>query len=175
MHFGAIWRGTRFVRVAAALIAIAALVGGCAIDNAGFLASHVTSAEGAWVVDVYSLGAYLHTRADDPGLQFGAGRRSYVFEKTENNKLTPGWHYFVADLLDARAYAIDTRVIGVDTAFSRNDAGITIGLHGTTTIAQVNEAESLCYRLTYRPEQPERTQLQISEDPTGDAPCAFKP
>ena len=143
------------------LLLAAALLGGCAYNNVGLLASRVTSAEGAWVVDVYSAGAYLHTRADDPGLQLGAGRRSYVFDKRDEHELTPGWHYFTAPLPDRASYARDSRSYGLDTTFASNDLGLTIGLRATTVMARVDADDSQFFYLTYLPEQPALTKLQI--------------
>jgi hypothetical protein len=143
------------------LLLAAALLGGCAIDNVGLLASRVTSAEGAWVVDVYSAGAYLHTRADDPGLQLGAGRRSYVFDKRDEHELTPGWHYFAAPLPDRPSYARDSRSYGLDTTFASNDVSLTLGLRATTVMARVAADDSQFFYLTYLPEQPALTKLEI--------------
>jgi hypothetical protein len=149
----------------------AVLLGGCAYDNVGLLASRVTSAEGAWVVDVYSAGAYLHTRADDPGLQLGVGRRSYVFDKRDERELTPGWHYFVAPLPERASYARDSRSYGIDATFARNDMGVTLGLHATTVMARVDAADSQFFHLTYLPEQPEQTKLEIFERTGGELAC----
>jgi hypothetical protein len=152
------------------LLLAAALLGGCAFDNVGLLASRVTSAEGAWVVDVYSAGAYLHTRADDPGLQFGVGRRSYVFDKRDEGELTPGWHYFTAPLPARSSYARDSRSYGVDTTFARNDLSVTLGLRATTVMARVDADDSQFFHLTYLPEQPASTKLEIFES-GGELAC----
>lgn len=153
------------------LLLAAALLGGCAFDTVGLLASRVTSAEGAWVVDVYSAGAYLHTRADDPGLQLGAGRRSYVFDKRDEHELTPGWHYFTAPLPDRASYARDSRSYGLDTTFASNDLGVTLGMRATTVLARVDADESQFFHLTYLPEQPASTRLVIFES-EGELACA---
>ena len=152
------------------LVLAAALLGGCAFDNVGLLASRVTSAEGAWVVDVYSAGAYLHTRGDDPGLQLGVGRRSYVFDKRDENELTPGWHYFTAPLPDRPSYARDSRSYGLDTTFARNDISLTLGLRATTVMAQVDADDSQFFHLTYLPEHPALTKLEIFES-GGELAC----
>ena len=159
------------VRQGWGLVLAAALLGGCAFNNVGLLASRVTSAEGAWVVDVYSAGAYLHTRADDPGLQLGAGRRSYVFDKRDENELTPGWHYFTAPLPDRPSYARDSRSYGIDTTFARNDMSVTLGLRATTVMARVDADDSQFFYLTYMPEQPALTRLEIFES-GGELACA---
>jgi hypothetical protein len=152
------------------LVLAAALLGGCAFDNVGLLASRVTSAEGAWVVDVYSAGVYLHTRADDPGLQLGAGRRSYVFDKRDEHELTPGWHYFTVPLPDRPSYARDSRSYGLDTTFASNDLGLTLGLRATTVMARVAADDSQFFYLTYLPEQPALTKLEIFEN-EGELAC----
>jgi hypothetical protein len=149
----------------------AALLGGCAFDNVGLLASRVTSAEGAWVVDVYSAGAYLHTRADDPGLQLGAGRRSYVFDKRDERELTPGWHYFTAPLPDRPSYARDSRSYGLDTTFASNDISLTLGLRATTVMARVDADDSQFWRLTYAPAYPAMTKLEIVQGSVGGIAC----
>lgn len=153
----------------------AALLGGCAFDTVGLLASRVTSAQGAWVVDVYSAGAYLHTRADDPGLQLGVGRRSYVFEKRHEGELTPGWHYFSAPLPDRASYARDSRSYGFDTTFARDDLSVTLGLRATTVLARVGVEDSRFYHLTYLPEQPALTRLDVFETTGGELACASCP
>jgi hypothetical protein len=150
-----------------AFVLAAALLSGCAYDNVGLLASRVTSAEGAWVVDVYSAGAYLHTRADDPGLQLGAGRRSYVFDKRDEIELTPGWHYFTAPLPDRASYARDSRSYGLDATFARNDLGVTLGLRATTVMARVGADDSQFFHLTYLPARPALTKLAIFESEGG--------
>ena len=149
----------------------AALLGGCAFDNVGLLASRVTSAEGAWVIDVYSAGAYLHTRADDPGLQLGAGRRSYVFDKRDEHELTPGWHYFTAPLPDRPSYARDSRSYGLDTTFASNDLSLTIGVRATTVMARVAADDSQFWRLTYAPAHPAMTKLEIVQGSVGGIVC----
>lgn len=148
----------------------AGLLGGCAFDTVGLLASRVTSAEGAWVVDVYSAGAYLHTRADDPGLQLGAGRRSYVFDKRDESELTPGWHYFTAPLPDRPSYARDSRSYGLETTFASNDIGFTLGLRATTVMARVAADDSQFFQLTYLPAHPALTKLEIFES-EGELAC----
>jgi hypothetical protein len=153
------------------LLLAAVLLGGCAYDNVGLLASRVTSAEGAWVVDVYSAGAYLHTRADDPGLQLGAGRRSYVFDKRDAHELTPGWHYFTAPLPDRPSYARDSRSYGLDTTFARNDVSVTLGLRATTVMARVAADDSQFWRLTYAPAHPAMTKLEIVQESVGGIAC----
>ena len=162
--------GLIFLRQGWVLSLAAALLGGCAFDNVGLLASRVTSAKGAWVVDVYSAGAYLHTRADDPGLQLGAGRRSYVFDKRGEDELTPGWHYFTAPLPDRPSYARDSRSYGLDTTVARNDLSVTLGLRATTVMARVDADDSRFFHLTYLPEQPALTRLEIFES-EGELAC----
>jgi hypothetical protein len=152
--------------VACALLALS----GCALDDVGLLASRVTSAEGAWVIDVYSAGAYLHTRADDPGLQLGAGRRSYVFDKRDEYELTPGWHYFTAPLPDRPSYARDSRSHGLDMTFASNDISLTLGLRATTVMARVAADDSQFFHLTYLPEQPALTKLEVFES-GGELAC----
>lgn len=144
---------------------------GCAYDTVGLLASRVTSAEGAWVVDVYSLGAYLHPRGDDPGLQLGASRRSYVFDKREPDELEPGWHYFAITLPERPAYATDTRSLGIEGSFARNDLSLTLGLRGQTMLARIDAEESRFYRLSYTPARPAETSLQVFELPGGEFAC----
>lgn len=154
------------------LLLAAALLGGCAFDTVGLLASRVTSAEGAWVVDVYSAGAYLHSRADDPGLQLGVGRRSYVFDKRDGHELTPGWHYFTAPLPDRPSYARDSRSYGIDTTFASNDVSLTLGLRATTVMARIDADDSQLFHLTYLPEQPALTKLEIFGS-GGELACAL--
>ena len=153
------------------VLALAALLGGCAVDTVGLLASRVTSAEGAWVVDVYSAGAYLHTRADDPGLQLGAGRRSYVFDKRDAQELTPGWHYFTAPLPERPSYARDSRSYGLDTTFASNDLSLTLGLRATTVMARVAADDSQFWRLSYAPAHPANTKLEVIQDDGGSLAC----
>ncbi len=156
----------------AAMFGIAAMwLSGCAYDNVGLLASRVTSADGAWVVDVYSAGTYLHTRADDPGLQFGIGRRSYVFDKQGQQELTPGWHYFVAPLPERASYARDSRTLGIDTTFARDDLSVTLGLRATTVMARVGANDSRFHRLRYAPGRPADTELEIMQISGGDIVC----
>ncbi len=147
------------------------MLGGCAFDNVGLLASRVTSAEGAWVVDVYSAGAYLHTRADDPGLQLGAGRRSYVFDKRDEQELTPGWHYFTAPLPDRASYARDSAQLRPRHDIrAATTSSLTLGLRATTVMARVAADDSQFFHLTYLPEQPALTKLQIFES-EGELAC----
>lgn len=156
----------------AAIFGFAALsLCGCAYDNVGLLASRVTGADGAWVVDVYSAGAYLHPRADDPGLQFGVGRRSYVFDKQGEQEFKPGWHYFIAPLPERDSYARDSRTLGLDTTFARNDISVTLGLRATTVIARVGAEDSRLYRLRYAPRRPVDTKLEILQVSGGDIAC----
>lgn len=170
MLFG--WRTLRGRRLRFGLIACALLAAsGCAFDNVGFLASRVTSAEGAWVVDIFTAGAYLHTRADDPGLQLGVGRRSYVFDKRDGNELTAGWYYFTAPLPDRPSYARDSRSYGLDTTLASDDVGFTLGLRATTVIARVAADDSRFWRLTYAPEHPAITKLEIVQESGGDVAC----
>ncbi|HET6160390.1 MAG TPA: hypothetical protein VFE34_18745 [Dongiaceae bacterium] len=164
MGISCLWNGL-------VLALASALIAGCAFDNVGLLASRVTSAEGAWVVDVYSAGAYLHTRADDPGLQVGIGRRSYVFDKRDAQELTPGWHYFTAPLPERASFARDSRTLGLETTFARDDMSLTLGLRATTVMARVSAGDARFYRLTYLPEQPDETMLEIFEVTRGEVAC----
>jgi hypothetical protein len=81
----------RLLRAVAAA-ATSGLLAGCAIDTLGTLGSRVTHAESAVVVDLYTLGAHLRTRADDRGLTIGLARRSYVFTAERAGDLPSGWH-----------------------------------------------------------------------------------
>jgi hypothetical protein len=90
---------------AVAAAAISGLLVGGAIDTLGPLGSRVTHTESAIVVDLYTLGAHLRTRADDRGLTIGIARRSYDFTAEGAGVLAPGWHLLRAPLPPAAGLA----------------------------------------------------------------------
>ena len=147
-------------RIRAALLLGASLVtSACALDQMGAIASSVHRADGAWVVDVYSLGGYVRSRADDPGLQLGFGRRSYVFDLRDDQELVTGWHFFSVDLLDRQAVATDSWTVGLEMGLARDDLSANAGLIATTRMARLDASDSVAYALSYRPSQPQATRF----------------
>lgn len=93
--------------------AMSGLLPGCAIDTLGMLASRVTQAESAVVVDLYTRGAHLRTRADDRGLTMGIVRRSYVFTAESAGALAASRDLLHAPLQPAGAMAQHVASLGV--------------------------------------------------------------
>lgn len=147
-------------------------IAGCAVGNVGSLAAHVTQADGASVIDLYTVGLSLRTAPDDRGLQLGIGKRTYVFPDPPctlaTESLQPGWYYFVVPLPDTAAVAIDSRHLGVDVPLGPAEFGITIGLQHTVLMAYLPSDRSLTMRLSYFSGQPARTYLRIH---TQGEPC----
>src|SRR5205807_7341483 len=50
---------------------------GCSLGPAGALAGRVTSVEGGWLLEMYTVGAHVHIE-DDAGVTLGVGRRMYL-------------------------------------------------------------------------------------------------
>jgi len=147
------------------LYGLCVTITGCAVGNVGSLAAHVTQADGARVVDLYTVGLYLRTAPDDQGLQLGFGKRTYVFPDhsctPSTYSLEPGWHYFVVPLPDTSAVAIDSRHLGVDLQLGPAEFGITIGLQNTVLMAYIPSDRSLTMQLSYFSGQPAQTYLRI--------------
>src|ERR1700756_4407346 len=98
----------------AGFCALALAASSCSVDSYGLVAANVSAADGAVIVDVYSIGANLRTRADDPGISLGAAKRSYVFPAAAGGNLAPGWHYLWASLPERNSVAQDTQSVGLD-------------------------------------------------------------
>lgn len=141
---------------------------GCAFDNVGLLAAKVTPGDGAYVVDVYSIGAYLRTRPDDPGLLLGASRRSYVFSTTDETPPEPGWHYFFVPIPQKGTWTLDSRSFGVDVRAAVHDAGISLGYQETTILAEVPDSQSTAFVLSYSPDNPAAARLRLCD---GEGRC----
>lgn len=154
--------------VAAAYCAVAVAASGCSIDSYGLVAANVTRADGALVVDVYSLGANLRTHADDPGLTLGAAKRSYVFPLAAGAGLAPGWHYLWATLPERPAVAQNMQSLGLDLRSGAAGVGVTLGYGETAILAQADDAASFVLQLTYRPAAPGLTRLRYCD---GETPC----
>jgi hypothetical protein len=149
---------------AVAAAAISGLLPGCAIDTLGTLGSRVTHAESAVVVDLYTVGAHLRTRADDRGLTIGLARRSYVFAVEDAGNVSPGWHLVWAPLPASAAVAQHVASLGLEARAGPVDYGLTLGLRAATVIARVPRGTDMALALVYTPAHPELTRLQVCRE-----------
>ena len=156
--------GNRLLSRAFAVAAVFGLLGGCAINTMGTLASRVTPADAAVVIDLYTLGAHLHTRAEDRGLTIGLARRSYVFAVQDAGNISPGWHLVWAPLPSAAAVAQHVASLGFEARAGPVDYGLTLGLRVATVIARVPRGTDIALTLDYTPAHPERTRLQLCRE-----------
>jgi hypothetical protein len=150
----------RLFRAAAAAV-VSGLLGGCAINATGALVSRVTPADSAVVIDLYTLGAHVRTRAEDPGLTIGLARRSYVYAAEDAGKISPGWHLLRAPLPAAAAVAQHVASLGLEARVGPIDYGLSLGLRVATLIAPVPRGTDMALALDYTPAHPERTRLRV--------------
>ena len=143
------------------------ILSGCSVDNYGAVVAKVTAAEGSYVIDAFTMGASLRTRADDPGLSLGFDRRSYVYAAEPGDAPEPGWYYFAVPLPASAALVLHSENYGVELRGRTNDAGLTIGYRATTVMAQVPAGESTFRLISYAPGSPEHTRVLAC----GDWPC----
>jgi hypothetical protein len=153
----------RLLRAVAAA-ATSGLLAGCAIDTLGTLGSRVTHAESAVVVDLYTLGAHLRTRADDRGLTIGLARRSYVFTAESAGVLAPGWHLLRVPLPPAAAVAQHVASLGLEARAGPVDYGLMLGLRVATVLARAPAGTDVTLALDYTPANPELTRLQVCKE-----------
>jgi hypothetical protein len=156
--------GRRLSRALAAA-AVLGLLSGCAIDTVGTLAARVTHADAAVVVDVYTVGAHLRTRAEDRGMTIGLGRRSYVFAAADADDVPEGWHLLAVPLPVAGSVAQHLGSLGLEARVGPVDYGVTLGLRVVTLIARIPQDASMTLALDYAPAHPERTRLQLCREP----------
>ena len=148
--------------------ALAVALSGCSIDGYGLIAASVVQADGAYVVQTYSLGANVRTRADDAGASLGASKRSYVFPLASSEKLAAGWHWLWISLPSRSSLIQRAETIGVDLRSMFPGPSVDVGYSETTILARVDNDLSATMRLTYRSGAPELTRLQYCEGPK---PC----
>jgi len=154
------WLSPRALSVAAAF----GLLGGCAVDTVGILASRVTPADSAVVIDLYTVGAHLRTRPGDRGLTMGLARRSYVFAAEDAGNFSPGWHLVWAPMPPVVAVAQHVASLGLEARAGPVDYGLTLGLRVATVIAQVPRGADMALALDYTPSHPERTRLRVCRE-----------
>ena len=153
--------GGFLLRQVIAVAGISGLLHGCAINSVGTLAARVTHAHAAVVVDLYTLGAHLRTRAEDRGLTIGLGRRSYVFAAEGADKISAGWHLLCAPMPPIAALAQHVASLGLEARAGPAHYGVALVLRGGTVIAQIPRGTDIVLALDYTPADPGRTQLRL--------------
>ena len=148
-------------------VCAAQILSGCSVNNYGAIAAKVTAAEGSYVIDAFTIGASLRTRAHDPGVSIGFDRRSYVYAAAAGAAPEPGWHYFAVPLPASVPLVLHSENYGVEVRNRTSDTGVTIGYRATTVMAQVPFGESTFRLISYAPDDPERTRVHAC----GDWPC----
>ena len=138
------------------------------MDNVGLLAAYQTHADGAVVIDVYSVGADLRTGGGEAGLSAGAIRRSYVFPSEDVPSAEDGWHFLTYPRPATDPVAVNATVIGLDVRATTPEPSITLGYRATTVLVRVAADQSVTRELAYWPDDPKRTRLRICKEPT---PC----
>lgn len=155
---GVIWASV--CRRARVLLLLLPGLSACAVNNTGFLAARVTDAEGAVVVDSYSLGGHLRTGGHDRGIAAGVGRRSYVFATvsgaSEVEDVATGWHLFHWRRPAGDVVASDVMQIGLDLELGQS-LSFLAGLGRTTQIARVSADSTVALYLKYAPRSPTET------------------
>jgi hypothetical protein len=157
-------RGSRWRFFRALAVAAAFGLGGCAVDTMGALASQITPAGSAVVIDLYTVGAHLRTRAEDRGLTIGLARRSYIFAVEDAGNVSPGWHLLWTPLPTGAAVAQHVASLGLEARAGPVDYGLTLGLRVATVIARVPRDTDMALTLDYTPSHPERTLLQVCRE-----------
>jgi len=149
------WRRTSITAIAVLLIS-ALTTAGCAVGGVGFMAAKVTSARGAWVVDLHTFGVHVRpTIADDLGFSLGLSRRSYVFATQEVSPLESGWHLlYLPGIPFDRAIVRDTETAGVDVRMAPREAGATLGVLRVTASRPQLVAETSFRSILYMPQYP---------------------
>ena len=110
----------------AVLVLLVTLVlSGCAIGNAGTLASKVERNGNVSTITMYSIGLHLRTRSDDSGAHLGYSHRKYVFDS--ESTLEQGWYFFNAPLPERESVAQDLMTVGIELSIVAPVAGITLG------------------------------------------------
>jgi hypothetical protein len=145
-----------------------AALSACTINNTGLLAAHVTEADRATVIDIYSLGAQLTTASYDRSASLGYDVRSYVFPDTVAGLPSAGWHFFHTQLPTTPPVAVHTRTFGVAASARAGEVSGMIGYEEVAVMASVPAGDSISYKLTYAPDDPTKTSLS---DCTGVAGC----
>jgi hypothetical protein len=135
---------------------------GCSVGNYGVIAARVVNADGALVVDVYSVGVNLRTRVDDPGITVGASRRSYIFAP-DRADLDEGWHYLRVSMPDRPSVAQETESIGFDVRSGSPGLSFDLGYSETAVLARADRGSSLTMQIDYQPAQPSLTRLRYCE------------
>jgi hypothetical protein len=157
--------GGRFpLRRAVAVAGLSGLLHGCAIDRVGSVAAHVTRADSAVVVDLYTLGGHLRTRGEDRGLTIGLARRSYVFAVEDAKTASAGWHLLYAPMPPVAAVAQHVASLGLEARAGPVDYGLTLGLRVATVIARVPRGSDMALALDYTPAHPELTRLHVCKE-----------
>lgn len=128
------------------------------------MAAEVTQSSDAVVVDSYSVGSWLRTRADDPGLSIGWTRRSYVYSRVAVPNAAPGWHYFAIPLADLPAVVVDARTTGIELRPANREVRLALGYAATTILAQIPNDESVVLAASYQPAHPELTHIYTKRE-----------
>lgn len=144
------------------------LVQACAIDNRGAVAAQVHRGDGAWVIDVYSVGGAIRPDPEDPGALLGLGRRSYVFDLRDSDQLRPGWHFFSADMPERRPVAIDSWTLGTELGLA-GEVSLSAGYISVTRLAAIGPDDSVAFALDYSPQAPAMTRFTYLKVPAAAA------
>ena len=108
------------------LLLVAAALAGCAIGPVGAIAGRVTDIDGGWMLEVYTLGAHVRT-GDDPGVDLGAAKRTYLFAQDESVTPRGGWHLLWLPPVSGQAMLRVVESVGIDLHLGHPEPGVTAG------------------------------------------------
>jgi hypothetical protein len=123
-------------------LAASVALSACAIGNVGTLAAKVEHHGGVTVLDLYSIGLHLRTRADDLGAHLGYSQRTYVF--TDDGATASGWHFLVTPSPRRDALAQDLMTVGLELSALAPLAGVSLGYSRSRLYARVPADASIC-------------------------------
>lgn len=133
----------------------------CAVNNQGLLAGRVTQGKGAEVVEIYTLGARLHTWAWDAGLILGLSRVLLIYPARQAGAVEEGWRIFHIPMPNSPPLAFRHSTLGAELTFTGHQLGITVGHRDIFVLAMVAKNEKAVMELTYTEGRPADTHLEL--------------
>lgn len=151
-------------RLACGMLPGVALLCACSFNNYGVVAAHVTTGDGAQVVDIHRIGLGLRTYSADSGLSLGYAKESYGYAAGQKAPIPEGWYLFRIpfDLRDP--LFMHLVAIGAELRWPGFETGLSLGGIATTLMANVPADQSVRYTASFEPARPAKTFIRFCKE-----------
>jgi hypothetical protein len=149
--------------VSAALI-VTGVLGGCSINELGFVNTKRIQGDGALSYVISAPGIHIDTRDAQPSISLGYYKATHVFplkygdiSDTSTFTNTKLFRVLIPQLSISR-------IIGGQVKSGRGETSLTLGMREHATLISLDRLQQDCRILIYRPENLEATYLRVAKN-----------